>query len=227
MAGILYIVSTPIGNLKDITLRAIDILKEADLIACEDTRHARILLEKYDIATPVTSYFEYSKPKKAQYIISLLKEGKSVALISDAGTPGISDPGFRIIRDAIESGIETIAIPGASAAITALVLSGMPTDRFVFEGFLPSKTSQRRKKLLGLAKETRTILAYESPYRVLATLKDMREIFGDIRIACIREATKKFEEVKRMNLGDAITHFEKNKPRGEFVLVFNLGTTIR
>lgn len=222
ISGALYIIATPIGNLKDITFRAIEVLKSIDLIACEDTRRTKILLSRYNIKTTLTSYFEHNQLKKAGYLIGLLKEGKNIALVSDAGTPGISDPGYRIIKDAIDSGVEIQAIPGPNAAITALVLSGMPTDRFVFEGFLPNKATARKKRLAEFKGEKRTIILYESPYRVLKTLKDMKETFGDIKTACIREATKKFEEIKRNNLSNLISFFEKTSPRGEFVLVFNL-----
>ena len=222
MSQTLYIVSTPIGNLADITFRAIDILKSVDLIACEDTRHTKILLNYYNIKKSLISYFEHNKIKRSKEIIALLNEGKSVALVSDAGTPGISDPGYRIIRDAIDNDIEVVAIPGANAAITALSASGAPTDRFVFEGFLPNKTTARKKKLLSLKEETRTIIFYESPHRLLKSLSDIKETLGDIDLVIAREITKKFEEIKRGKTVDLIEHFTTNKPRGEFVLVFNL-----
>ena len=222
MSQTLYIVATPIGNLADITFRAIDILKSVDLIACEDTRHTKILLNHYNIKKPLISYFEHNKIKRSKEIIALLNEGKSVALVSDAGTPGISDPGYRIIRDAIDNDIEVVAIPGANAAITALTVSGAPTDRFVFEGFLPNKTTARKKKLLSLKEETRTIIFYESPHRLLKSLSDIKETLGDIDLVIAREITKKFEEIKRGKTVDLIEHFTTNKPRGEFVLVFNL-----
>lgn len=221
MSGTLYIVATPIGNLEDISLRAIETLKNADLIACEDTRHTKVLLARYSITGPLTSYFEHNKIKKSQYLIGLLREGKAIALVSDAGTPGISDPGYRIIKDAIDNDVEVVAIPGPNAAITALVLSGMPTDRFIFEGFLPNRSAARKKKLTELKDEKRTIIIYESPHRVLVTLRDMQEVLGDIRIACIREATKKFEEALRDKVSSLIEHFSHKKPRGEFVIVFN------
>jgi len=221
MSGTLYIVATPIGNLEDISLRAIETLKNADLIACEDTRHTKVLLARYSITGPLTSYFEHNKIKKSQYLIGLLKEGKVIALVSDAGTPGISDPGYRIIKDAIDNDVEVVAIPGPNAAITALVLSGMPTDRFIFEGFLSNRSAARKKKLTELKDEKRTIIIYESPHRVLVTLRDMQEVLGDIRIACIREATKKFEEALRDKVSSLIEHFSHKKPRGEFVIVFN------
>jgi 16S rRNA (cytidine1402-2'-O)-methyltransferase len=221
MTGTLYIVATPIGNLGDVTFRAIETLKQADVIACEDTRHTKTLLARYNIARPLTSYFEHNKFKKTEYLISLLKQGKDIALVSDSGTPGISDPGYRVIKEAIDNNIEVIAIPGASAAITALVLSGEPTDRFIFEGFLPPKTTARKKRLAGFRQEKRTIILYESPHRIIRCLEDMKEVYGDIKISCIREATKKFEEVRRENLSKLLTHFKKSQPKGEFVLVFN------
>jgi len=222
MSQTLYIVSTPIGNLADITFRAIDILKSVNLIACEDTRHTKILLNHYNIKKPLISYFEYNKIKRSEQIIKLLKEGKDVALVSDAGTPGISDPGYRIIRDAIDNGIKVVAIPGANAAISALSASGAPTDRFVFEGFLPNKTTARKKKLLSLKGEDRTVIIYESPHRLLASLEDIKEILGDIELVIAREITKKFEEIRRGKTVDLIEYFTTNKPRGEFVLVFNI-----
>ena len=221
MSQTLYIVATPIGNLADITFRAIEILKGVDVIACEDTRHTKILLNHYDIKKPLISYFEHNKIKRSEQIIKLLKEGNDVALVSDAGTPGISDPGYRIIRDAIDSDIKVIAIPGANAAITALSASGAPTDRFAFEGFLPNKTTARKKKLLSLRGESRTIILYESPHRLLKSLSDIKETLGDIELVIAREITKKFEEIKRGKTVDLIEHFTMNKPRGEFVLVFN------
>ncbi|MFH1868624.1 MAG: 16S rRNA (cytidine(1402)-2'-O)-methyltransferase [Candidatus Omnitrophota bacterium] len=221
MSGTLYIVATPIGNLGDITFRAIETLKAVDLIACEDTRHTKILLSRYNIDKPLTSYFEHNKIQKTRYLLSVLKEGKNVALVSDAGTPGISDPGFKIIKEAIENSIDIQALPGASALVTALILSGAPTDSFTFAGFLPNKTAARKKKLLEFKGGKRTVLIYESPHRVLATLRDILDVLGDIKAACVREATKKFEEVKREKVSALLSHFEKTAPRGEFVIVFN------
>lgn len=218
--GVLYIVSTPIGNLKDITFRAIEVLKAVSLIAAEDTRHTRILTSHYAIATPMTSYFEYNKAAKGDYLIKVLKEGRDVALVSDAGTPGISDPGWHIINLAIQNGIRIEQIPGASAVITGLVLSGMPTDRFVFEGFLPLKPGARKNRLRDFLEEKRTIVVYESPHRLLKTLNDIKEVFGDIQIACLRELTKKFEEVRREKVSESIAHFTGNKPLGEFLVCF-------
>ena len=223
MNGTLFVVATPIGNLKDITLRALEILKSVDLIAAEDTRHTKNLLTHYDIHKPLTSYFEHNQIKKTDYIINQLKQGKSIALVSDAGMPGISDPGFVVIREAIKEGIKVDAIPGPSALICGLVLSGLPTDKFVFEGFLSPKSAARRKRLTELAAESRTIVLYESPHRVLKTLKDIAEIMPSAEIACVREATKMFEETLRGKPGEILAHFEKNSPRGEFVLVLDIG----
>lgn len=218
MSGTLYVVSTPIGNLKDITLRAIETLKVVDLIAAEDTRHTRILTGHYDIKTPLTSYFEHNKITKGEYLINVLREGKNVALVSDAGTPGISDPGAHIIKLAIENGIRVEQIPGPSAFLSALVLSGMPTDKFIFEGFLPAKPGSRKNRLREFLDEKKTIIIYESPHRLLKTLMDIYEVFGDIMISCSRELTKKFEETRRQPVNKAIEHFTANKPLGEFII---------
>lgn len=220
-SGTLYVVSTPIGNLKDITLRAIDILKSVDLIAAEDTRHTRILTGHYGIKTPLTSYFEHNKITKGDYLLRLLGEGKHIALVSDAGTPGISDPGTRIIQDAIHKGIPIEHIPGPCAVVAGIVLSGMPTDKFIFEGFLPRKSGARKNRLKQFLNEKRTIILYESPHRLLKTLGDINEVFGDIRIACMRELTKKFEEVRRQPVSELREHFTATKPLGEFIICFN------
>ncbi|MBL7069723.1 MAG: 16S rRNA (cytidine(1402)-2'-O)-methyltransferase [Candidatus Omnitrophica bacterium] len=217
--GTLYIVSTPIGNLEDITLRAIRILKEVDIIACEDTRHSKILTSKYGIATQLTSYFQYNKIRKADLLIERLKNGSNIALISDAGTPGISDPGAHIIKLAIENEIPLTVIPGPTALIAALVLSGKPTHKFVFEGFLSNKSSQRRKRLKELTSEKRTIVLYESPHRLTKMLDDILDIFGDIQLVVAREVTKKFEEVRRERVSLLKEHFAATPPRGEFILV--------
>ncbi|MFA5335269.1 MAG: 16S rRNA (cytidine(1402)-2'-O)-methyltransferase [Candidatus Omnitrophota bacterium] len=219
--GTLHVVATPIGNLKDITLRAIETLKDADLIAAEDTRHTKILTEHYGINTPLTSYFQHNQVTKGDYLIGLLKEGKNIALVSDAGTPGISDPGAHIIGLAVKNGINVVGIPGPSAVILGLVVSGMPTDRFVFEGFLPNKSAGRRKRLSDLKEEKRTVVLYESPHRISKTLCDILDIFGDIKVSVMRELTKKFEEIIRGNVSEAAAHFEKTKPRGEFLIAFN------
>jgi 16S rRNA (cytidine1402-2'-O)-methyltransferase len=222
MKGILYVVATPIGNLGDITLRAIEVLKQVDLIACEDTRHTKILLSHYGIKKTLTSYFEHNKQKKAKYILELLKKGKKIALVSDAGTPGISDPGYRVIRDVIDNGIEVISIPGTNAAIAALAVSGMPTDRFMFEGFLPNKTTARKKALSALLDIKKTIIYYESPHRLLASLQDIKDVLGDIELVIAREITKKFEEIRRGSAGELLSYFKQCKVRGEFVIIINL-----
>ena len=219
----LYIVSTPIGNLKDITYRAVETLKSVDLIAAEDTRHTRILCSHYDIKTPLTSYFEYNKVKKAEHLLKFLQEGKDIALVTDAGTPGISDPGYHLIRTAKEYDIPITVAPGVTALITALTLSGLPCHNFIFEGFLPVKSAARRKKMEQFKGEERTIIFYESPYRILKALKDIDEVLEDAYVVCARELTKKFEEVKGGTAGDLINHFSGMKPRGEFVLL--LGKT--
>jgi 16S rRNA (cytidine1402-2'-O)-methyltransferase len=218
MTGTLYIVSTPIGNLKDITLRAIEVLKSVDIIAAEDTRHTRILAGRYDIKTPLTSYFERNKVTKGEYIMGMLREGRDVALVSDAGTPGISDPGAHIIKLAIENDIKVEQIPGPSAFVSALVLSGMPTDKFVFEAFLPSKPGARKNRLKEFIGEERTVVFYESPHRLQRTLNDIYEVFGDISISCSRELTKKFEETRRQKVSELMGHFKETKPLGEFVI---------
>lgn len=219
--SVLYIVATPIGNLKDITLRALEVLKNVDLIAAEDTRHTKILTAHYDIKTPLTSYFEHNKVTKGDYLIRLLREGKDIALVSDAGMPGISDPGAHIIGLAIESGVSVVGIPGPTAFVLGLVVSGAPTDRFIFEGFLPNKSAARKKKLSQFKDEKRTVIFYESPHRILKTLYDILETLGDIRLAVMRELTKKFEEILRDKVSALIVHFEKTKPRGEFLVVLN------
>jgi len=218
----LYIVSTPIGNLQDITYRAVETLKTADLIAAEDTRHTRVLCRHYDIQTPLTSYFEHNKVTKADHLLGLLKDGKNIALVTDAGTPGISDPGYHLIRLAKENGIPMTTIPGATALITALTLSGLPCHNFIFEGFLPVKSAARRKKLELLKEEKRTIIFYESPHRIVKALKDIEEVLGNPHVVCARELTKKFEEVKPGPAGDLYRHYSSKRPRGEFVLLVNL-----
>ena len=217
----LYIVSTPIGNLKDITYRAVEVLKAADLIAAEDTRHTRLLCRHYGIQTPLTSYFEHNKLTKADYLLDLLKQGKNIALVTDAGTPGISDPGYHLIRLAKENRIPMTAVPGATALIAALTLSGLPCHNFCFEGFLPVKPGARRKRLEQLKGEARTLIFYESPHRVQKALKDMDEVFGNPGMVCARELTKKFEEVIEGSARDLMAHFERKKPKGEFVLLLN------
>lgn len=220
--GTLYVVATPIGNLKDITLRAIEVLKEVDLIAAEDTRHTKILTSHYGIDTPLTSYFEHNKITKGDYLIKLLREGKNIALVSDAGMPGISDPGAHIIGLAIKNGILVMGIPGPTAFVLGLVVSGAPTDRFIFEGFLPNKSAARKKRISQFKDEKRTVIFYESPHRILKTLYDILETLGDVHISVMRELTKKFEEILRDRVSGLIAHFEKTRPRGEFLVVLNL-----
>ncbi|MCM8789452.1 MAG: 16S rRNA (cytidine(1402)-2'-O)-methyltransferase [Candidatus Omnitrophica bacterium] len=216
----LYIVATPIGNLKDITLRALEVLKSVDLIACEDTRHTKILLDHYSITTPTTSYFQHNRITKGEYLIRLLKEGKSIALVSDAGTPGILDPGYHIINLAIKNNIEITAIPGATAFVDALVLSGKPAHEFYFAGFLPNRSLARRNMLLALSKLKATLVFYESCHRILACLEDIQAVFDERIIIVARELTKKFEEVRRGSSREILETLKKNqKPKGEFVVV--------
>jgi 16S rRNA (cytidine1402-2'-O)-methyltransferase len=216
----LYIVSTPIGNLGDITYRAIEILKSVDLIACEDTRHTKILCDRYGITTPLTSYYSYNKVTKGEYLIRALKEGKRVALVSDAGTPGISDPGFSLIRSALGAKIDVVSVPGATAMISALSISGFPTDSFYFQGFLPVKSGARRKKLTELKELGVTVVIYESPHRLVRALKDMEAVLGDRPMAIAREMTKKFEEVWQGSVKALLERAQASKPRGEFVIIF-------
>jgi len=216
--GTLYIVSTPIGNLDDLTFRAINVLSSVDLIAAEDTRTTKHLLDHYKIHKPLVSYFSYNEARRTPELISKLKNGLSIALVSDAGTPGISDPAFRIIRAALDETIPVVSIPGPTAFLPALIVSGLPTDRFVFEGFLPVKKG-RRSKLEQLKNEQRTIILYESPHRLLRTLRDLLEFLGDRDISVSRELTKHFEEVIRGKISNALHHFTQKSIRGEFVFV--------
>jgi 16S rRNA (cytidine1402-2'-O)-methyltransferase len=218
-AGVLYIVSTPIGNLEDITLRAVRILKEVDAIAAEDTRHTQKLLNKFDIHTPLTSYHDHNKEEKAPVLVARLLEGKNVALVSDAGTPGISDPGYFLINLAIGQKITVVPIPGATAAIAALSVSGLPTDRFVFEGFLPSKQTARLKHLEELSKEERTLIFYEAPHRILQTLDDMQTVLGDRKTVLTRELTKVHEQVIRGSLSEVKIQLEAGSMKGEFTII--------
>jgi 16S rRNA (cytidine1402-2'-O)-methyltransferase len=219
--GTLYLVATPIGNMEDITIRAIRTLKEVDLIAAEDTRYTIKLLNKYEIKTPMTSYHGHNEETKGDYIINLLKEGKSVALVSDAGTPGISDPGEIIARKASFEGIKVSPIPGASAAISALIVSACPTGRFVFEGFLPKNKSDKKKRIESFRTEIRTIIIYESPHKLLETLSILNEVIKGRKIALVREITKKFEEVWTGTPSEAIDRYKTVPPKGEFVVVIS------
>ena len=218
-SGILYICGTPIGNLKDITLRCLNVLKKVDLIAAEDTRHTKILLNHYQIRKPSTSYHKYSKEKKVEHILQLLQEGKKIALLSDAGMPGICDPGYEIIRKAIENSITIIPIPGVSALTTALVVSGFALERFVFEGFVPRKKGEKRRFFLNLKDEERTIVFYETPHRIKDTLNTLKEVMGDRRIVIARELTKKFEEIIRGKLSSVVDSLNNREIKGEITLV--------
>ena len=219
MAGTLYLCATPIGNLEDMTFRAVRTLKEADLIAAEDTRNSIKLLNHFEIRTPMTSYHEYNKIEKGRKLTDLLLEGKNIALITDAGTPGISDPGEELVKMCHEAGITVTAVPGAAACVTALTISGLPTRRFAFEAFLPSDKKERRDVLEELKDETRTIVLYEAPHRLVKTLEELRETLGDRQGSGCRGLTKKHETVYRSTLGEACTYYQSHEPRGECVLV--------
>lgn len=218
-AGSLYLVSTPIGNLGDMTYRAVRTLEEVDLIAAEDTRQTLKLLNHFNISKSLTSYYEHNKVEKGNYLINILLEGKSIALVSDAGTPGISDPGEDLVKLAIKNNIKVSVVPGAVAAISALIISGLPTGRFVFEGFLPMNKRIRKEKIQAIKNETRTIIFYEAPHKLLHTLTDLYQILGERNVVLARELTKKFEEVIRCTLSQAIERFELQGPKGEFVLM--------
>ncbi len=219
MQGKLYLCATPIGNLEDITLRVLRVLKEVDLIAAEDTRNSIKLLNHFDIKTPMTSYHEYNKIEKAYQLVEKMQKGQSIALITDAGTPGISDPGEDLARICQESGIAVTSLPGAAACITALTMSGLPTRRFAFEAFLPREKKERACILSLLKQETRTIILYEAPHHLLKTLEELYEALGDRSITVCRELTKKYETVFASTLSGAVSHYGKEEPRGEFVLV--------
>ena len=216
MVPSLYVVATPIGNLEDISLRALRLLKQVKLIAAEDTRSTRQLLNFYDIKTPLTSYHEHNKRAKLDYLLGYLKQ-EDVALVSEAGMPGLSDPGYELIAAVIERGISVVPVPGASAVVTALAVSGLPTDQFLYVGFLPRRGGARRRLFKSVADEPRTLVAFEAPHRLVETLNDALEIFGDRKVAVCRELTKVYEEVFRGRLSQAIEHF--TQPRGEFTLV--------
>ena len=218
--GMLYLCATPIGNLEDITFRVLNTLKNVDLIAAEDTRHSIKLLNHFDIHTPMTSYHEYNKVEKARQLVKTMLDGKTIALITDAGTPGISDPGEELVKQCIEAGVEVSALPGAAACITALIQSGLPTRRFCFEAFLPANKKEREQVLFQLANETRTIVMYEAPHHLEKTLKQLADTLGSERkITLCRELTKKYEEKSVTTLGQAIQNLEVNPARGEYVLV--------
>lgn len=221
--GILYICGTPIGNLEDITFRALRILKKVKLIAAEDTRHTKKLLNYYQINTKVTSYYEYNKFKKAPYLVERLKDGQEIALVSDAGMPGISDPGYVLINLALKNDIKIIPVPGVSALITALVVSGLPTDKFVFEGFLPRKIKERKKYFKSIENEERTIIFYETPHRLKKALKDMLDTWGDRKIIIARELTKKYEEIIRGKLSQVLNEINTKEMKGEITLVVQGG----
>ena len=215
----LYIVPTPIGNLEDITLRAIRVLEEVDFILAEDTRTSSVLLKHLNIEKPLRSHYKFNEHATVRAVAGAIEAGRNVALISDAGTPGISDPGFLLVRTCVEEGIEVETLPGATACIPALVQSGFPCDRFCFEGFLPQKKG-RMKRLMELAEESRTIVFYESPFRVVKCLEQLAEVFGaERRVAVSRELTKKFEQTVRGTLAEVIAHFKSQQPKGEFVIV--------
>jgi len=217
--GSLYIVATPIGNLDDITVRAVDTLRAVDIIACEDTRRTSILTSKYGISKPLVSFYSHNQLSRTGQLLKSLEAGKNVALVSDAGTPGISDPGYVIIKAAISGNIPVIPVPGPSALISALIVSGKPTHKFVFEGFLSNKQSQRRKRLRELKDDERTIILYESPHRIVKLLEDIVHEMGDREIVCVRELTKKFEEIKREKAADIAAFYQKNTAKGEFVVI--------
>lgn len=219
MSGKLFLCATPIGNLEDITFRVLKTLKEVDLIAAEDTRHSIKLLNHFEIQTPMTSYHEYNKVDKAKYLVNLMQEGKNIAVITDAGTPGISDPGEELVRQCFEVGIEVSSLPGPAACITALTMSGLKTRRFAFEAFLPSDKKERQQVLEELKDETRTMIIYEAPHHLVQTLKELESVLGDRKITQCRELTKKYEETHQTTIGSLISEYETKEPRGEYVLV--------
>lgn len=219
MTGKLYLCATPIGNLDDITLRVLETLRSVDLIAAEDTRHSIKLLNHFDIKTPMTSYHEYNRVEKARLLVEKLREGMQIALITDAGTPGISDPGEELVKQCCDAGIEVTSLPGPAACITALTISGLPTRRFCFEAFLPPDRKERQWILEELKTETRTIIIYEAPHHLLRTLKELYEALGERKAVVCRELTKKHETAFRQNLSEITAYYEENEPRGECVIV--------
>jgi 16S rRNA (cytidine1402-2'-O)-methyltransferase len=222
----LYIVSTPIGNLGDITVRAAKILAECELILAEDTRTSKKLLNHLGITVPTNAYHDFNKEKVTPGLIAQLKEDKEIALITDAGTPGIADPGFYLIRAAIADGINVVPVPGASANLTALVARGLPTDRFIFENFLPHKSTQRQKLFETLKNEPRTVIFYETPHRIIKTLEDIKTVLGGVRVVIARELTKLHEQFLRGTAEELLAHFTEHQPRGEMVVMFNLKSAV-
>jgi 16S rRNA (cytidine1402-2'-O)-methyltransferase len=221
MAGTLYLVATPIGNLADITHRALEVLRAVDLIACEDTRHTHKLLRHYGIDTKTISYHEHNEQQRAEELIGLLKQGKDVAVVSDAGTPAISDPGFRLVRTAIENDVRIVPLPGPSALVAALVATGLPTDEFFFAGFLPARTGARRARLNELRAVPGTLIFYEAPHRLASSLRDAYEVLGEREAVVARELTKLHEEIRRGRLSELAEHYSTNEPRGEIVLLID------
>lgn len=219
MAGKLYLCATPIGNLEDITYRVVRTLNEVDLIGAEDTRNSIKLLNHFDIKTPMTSYHEFNKYDKAKQLVEMMKEGKNIAIITDAGTPGISDPGEEVVRQCFEAGIQVTSLPGPAACITALTMSGQKTRRFCFEAFLPKDKKEKVTVLEELKNETRTIIIYEAPHRLARTLKELRETLGNRQLTLCRELTKKYEEADKTTIDQAIEKYNEKEPRGEYVLV--------
>lgn len=226
MSGILYLVATPIGNLKDISFRAVEVLKSVDLIACEDTRHTRKLLNAYEISAKLISYHEHNEAERAEELSGLLLEGKSIAVVSDAGTPGINDPGFRLVQKCVELGIPVVPIPGAAAFVNAAIASGVPTDSLFFGGFLPARTGERKKRLRELADVPATLVFYETPHRIAAALRDALDVLGDREAALARELTKLHEEFVRDTLSQLVDKYSNETPRGEYVLVIARTTGI-
>ncbi|MBP5197021.1 MAG: 16S rRNA (cytidine(1402)-2'-O)-methyltransferase [Bacteroidaceae bacterium] len=215
----LYLVPTPVGNMEDITMRALRILREADLILAEDTRTSGNLLRHFDIRKPMLSYHKFNEHQTVASVVERLKAGETIAVVSDAGTPGISDPGFLVVREAVKAGVEVQTLPGATAFVPALVSSGLPCDRFCFEGFLPQKKG-RQTRLNALREETRTMIFYESPHRVVKALEQMKEVFGEERRCSVcREISKVYEESVRGTISEVLSHFKENEPKGEFVIV--------
>lgn len=219
MAGQLYLCATPIGNLEDITFRVVRTLKEVDLIGAEDTRNSIKLLNHFDIKTPMTSYHEFNKYDKAKQLVRMMQEGKNIAIITDAGTPGISDPGEELVRQCYEAGISVTSLPGPAACITALTMSGQKTRRFCFEAFLPKEKKEKAQVLKQLENETRTIIIYEAPHRLVKTLKELQQALGNRKLTICRELTKKYEEAFQTTFEDAIAKYTEKEPKGEFVLV--------